>query len=699
MRRLTHGTERCGRGALRATALLTLLTALLVAPATAGAATAGGLKQLTNNKGCIVDEDPVPTGCLDVRGMAGVSDVVTSPGGSNVYVSSSAKDAIVAFDRNQTTGELTQKASSTGCITSNATTAGPPPGGDGCNLIPNASTLDAVTALAISPDGDNVYAVTNTGVVTVLDRDGTGSLSFNEIYTGISGGSGAANAVTVSPDGASVYIGGPFYSSIVVQMRRITAAGATHGQVSFIECWGNGGGCEPAQNFGAPSDLAVTPDNRELLITSGANNTLLGWNRSTADPAVPNLTPSTTPERCVSNGTLGGTCQARQGLNEVRTLALADSGTKVYVGSAQSLTTVTRNATSNNLTPDTTGNCFGYPTSGFAGCTDMPHSFSNFYPARSIVGSPDGKNLYFGTESTNAGIYGFTRSGGNISLTPAPLGCTVTVGGGGCTTFRQGNRIQSMVVPSNNRHLYAAGNNRLFTFALDRPPVCQNVNAGTVNTAAVTVTFNCSDPDGDALTFEKVTDPARGTLAGIAGNTVSYGPQPGTTGVDSFQYRARAAGVPSDPATASVNVTAPPPVITPPGNTNPPGGGPLTTLPSTASINSLGFKKYTKLLNLSVKNLVAGSTVRVTCKTKKKSRQKKGCAYKSKRFTTSGARAKLNLRKPFAKKRIPVGTKITITITAPGFLGKQIQYTTRAGKIPKSRVRCLSATGKAGSCA
>ena len=79
-------------------------------------------------------------------------------------------------------------------------------------------------------------------------------------------------------------------------------------------------------------------------------------------------------------------------------------------------------------------------------------------------------------------------------------------------------------------------------------------------------------------------------------------------------------------------------------------------------------------MNLSVKNLQAGSTVVVTCKTKKKKQQKKGCAYKSKRFTTSGARAKLNLRKPFAKKKIPVGTKLTITITATGFLGKKITY-------------------------
>ena len=118
----------------------------------------------------------------------------------------------------------------------------------------------------------------------------------------------------------------------------------------------------------------------------------------------------------------------------------------------------------------------------------------------------------------------------------------------------------------------------------------------------------------------------------------------------------------------------------------------VTTVPSTASINSLGFKKFTKLLNLSAKNLPAGATVVVTCKTKKKGQQKKGCPYKSKRFTTSGGRGTLNLRKPFAKKKVPVGAKITITITAPGFLGKRIQYTIRAGKIPKSCVRCLSAS-------
>ena len=61
----------------------------------------------------------------------------------------------------------------------------------------------------------------------------------------------------------------------------------------------------------------------------------------------------------------------------------------------------------------------------------------------------------------------------------------------------------------------------------------------------------------------------------------------------------------------------------------------------------------------------------MTCKTKKKKQQKKGCPYKKKTFKNAKAKSKLNLRKPFKKKKLPVGTKVGITITATGFLGKR----------------------------
>ena len=131
---------------------------LFAVPATANAATGGGLKQLASGDGCITGEDPAPSGCRTARALAGIGDVIVSPGGSAVYASSPSRDAIVVFTRNTTTGVLTQKTGPLGCITSNATTAS----NFNCNLIPDVRALNGVGPLAISPDGTDVYSV-NSG--------------------------------------------------------------------------------------------------------------------------------------------------------------------------------------------------------------------------------------------------------------------------------------------------------------------------------------------------------------------------------------------------------------------------------------------------------------------------------------------------------------------------------------------------------
>ena len=167
--------------------------------------------------------------------------------------------------------------------------------------------------------------------------------------------------------------------------------------------------------------------------------------------------------------------------------------------------TIARNASTNALTPDTAGNCIAYPQSSFAGCTALPGvCCSAFYPARDIVGTKDGKNVYIATESPNSGIWGLNRNGGSISLKPPPLQCLSAPATDPCSTFRQGNRLQAVAASADSRNVYGGGNSRIWVFGIDRPPVCQSVSAGTVNTAAVTVTLSCSDADGDAITYEKV---------------------------------------------------------------------------------------------------------------------------------------------------------------------------------------------------
>ncbi|MDP9135958.1 MAG: Ig-like domain-containing protein [Actinomycetota bacterium] len=672
------------------TALLTLSIAFLAIPAMAGAAPAGGLKQLPGVDGCFSGEEPVPAGCTEARAVAQVGDVVVSPSGDSVYVSSTSNDAIAIFDRDATTGRLTQKGGILGCVTNAPAVAV----AESCNLIApvDPSSFNGPTALAMSADGKSLYLVTEQGRLTSMNRAADGTLAFND-SSNLCGDGCLLNALAVSPDGVSVYPAGPGSSGLVANYRRDTTAGASLGDiasgfrvcVSVAACGGS------AQNFGPVSEVAVTPDNKQLLLTISTTNAVLAWDRAVSGPAQGDWTTATAAARCVGNTNLGGTCQTRQGIVAPQSLAFADDGATLLVGSQQSLVTIRRNPSTGDLTPDA-ANCFGYPTSVFSGCTAMPGASCcpTFFPARDIVSTPDGQNVYLGTESPNPALWGFSRSGGALSLQPPPLRCVSVTPADTCETFQQGNRIQEMFASSDGRNVYAGGNSRIWGFAVDRPPVCQNVSASTLRDTTVTVTLSCSDPDGDAVTYEKASDPARGTLAGVRGNQISYAPQIGTTGTDSFTYRAVGAGVPSDPATATVDVTPP--------NAGSPNGVPPKDvspkrIPSTVTPKWSVSRAFTKVRSLTVKKVPAGAKVVTACKAKTKKLQKR-CPFKSRTVNSRKFKAKLELGKPFAGRKLPVGTKLKITITAPNLVGKVFTYTVRKNREPASKRQCLAPGAK-----
>jgi subtilisin-like proprotein convertase family protein len=79
----------------------------------------------------------------------------------------------------------------------------------------------------------------------------------------------------------------------------------------------------------------------------------------------------------------------------------------------------------------------------------------------------------------------------------------------------------------------------------------------------LSVLANDSDPDGDALTAIKETDPAHGTVALASDGTFTYTPQNGFRGSDSFSYRARDGGTPplssAQPAVVRITVGNRPP--------------------------------------------------------------------------------------------------------------------------------------------
>ena len=85
------------------------------------------------------------------------------------------------------------------------------------------------------------------------------------------------------------------------------------------------------------------------------------------------------------------------------------------------------------------------------------------------------------------------------------------------------------------------------------PPVANNQSVTTIQDTPVNITLTASDIDGDPLTYNVLIFPANGTLSGIA-PILTYTPNPGYTGSDSFTFKANDGLVDSNIATVSITV-------------------------------------------------------------------------------------------------------------------------------------------------
>jgi DNA-binding beta-propeller fold protein YncE len=212
MRRQRYGRVGCLIGLL--------VLALAVSPVHALAGVGGGLVQLAGTAGCLSGETTTPSGCAAVRALRGGGRLAVSPDGKNVYAPARDADAVVAFDRHATTGALTQKNTIAGCYSTDAAVVAD----DGCSLASaTPADLDGPAAVAVSPDGANVYVATASGHLTGFNRASDGTLSFNDSHSvADAGGSGPFASVAVSPDGTSVYPVSSVSGSLFMVYRRDT---------------------------------------------------------------------------------------------------------------------------------------------------------------------------------------------------------------------------------------------------------------------------------------------------------------------------------------------------------------------------------------------------------------------------------------------------------------------------------------------
>jgi DNA-binding beta-propeller fold protein YncE len=359
----------------------------------------GGLTQRAGTAGCIALLGN--GGCAKAIGLGAPNSVAVSADGKNVYATSLAGNAVVAFRRNPSTGALTQLGNATGCIANGAT--------PGCTT---GRALDGPDVVAVSPDGANVYVGAfggselavftrnpSTGALT-QPADSTGCV-VNTATTGCATGLalGDPEGLTVSPDGTDVYVAAPG-SDALDTFTRNASTGSLSQATDGTGCISSSAltGCTLGKELAGADAVVVSPDGASIYVTSLGSNTVTAFTRTSSGQPVQLSGTSA----CVINLLAVGCSLARQ-LNGAEGLAVSPDGASLYAVAYTSgaLDVFNRNAGSGAVIqkPRIPGCLVG---GAKPGCT----------PGRALLGassvavSPDGKNVYSAAFKSNAvGIF------------------------------------------------------------------------------------------------------------------------------------------------------------------------------------------------------------------------------------------------------------------------------------------------------
>lgn len=345
-------------------------------------------------------------GLAGVEGLDQVRWVAVSPDGAHVYTASEHDGAVALFRRDAATGRLTFVKAYVN-------------GQDGVDGLAGACWV------ALSPDGDHLYASGLTeGTVAVFARSAaSGELTLVEVQRdGVDGVDGIAGAreVTVSPDGANVYVAGMADSAVAVFARD-----SETGALTLLEREQQGvGGVEGLTDA---RTVSVSPDGAHVY-ASGYNDIAVALFER--DP----LTGMLTFVEATQNGENGVT-----GLVGVTHLTLSPDGQNLYAGArlTGSVVLFGRDAVTGKLTYLET------QSNGSGGLTKLAIPLG-------LAVSPDGGTLYVASSLVDAVVV-FVRD--PIS---GLLSCAAEQTEGLGNDSVNGDEPAAVAVSPDSRHVYVA---------------------------------------------------------------------------------------------------------------------------------------------------------------------------------------------------------------------------------------------------
>ena len=495
----------------------------------------GGVVTLQTNKDIWITGAINGTGCMQIQGSGRTPGVMLSgaktfSGGVKLGANNGGTP-MVTIDNNNSLGtgtlrsELVSTSVSAGNLrtTANLTTS---PGvtntvdlAPGCRLVVDTGSYTLWLSGAIIDSGNLIKIGT-----------GTLTLSGSNTYTGTT--TVAAGTLALS-NAASLGHGALAISSSAKAALNFTGTR----QVSALSLAGvaqpngvYGASNSPTYFSGTGTVTVATPSTTTLALTGGSASASLG------DP----LTFTAT----VSGSAPTGNVSFYAGATPL--------GTSALNGSFQaSVTTSSLAAGSYNITAQYVGDTNNGASTSAAlpiqiiGALTPPAAPTNLVatPASKLIvltwtGSGDATSYIVKRSLTSGGPY-------------ASLAYTST--SGFSDTQLTNGTAYYYVVSATNGAGESSASGQASAIPVNQAPVATAQSVTTAQDTAKAITLAATDVDGDSLTYAIVTAPAHGSLSGTAPN-VTYTPNSGYGGSDSFTFKANDGTVDSAPATVSITV-------------------------------------------------------------------------------------------------------------------------------------------------
>jgi cysteine-rich repeat protein len=285
-----------------------------------------------------------------VDGLDRARAVAVSPDGAHVYTAADLDDAIAVFRRDPVTGALTfleWHRDNVGVLNGLDGSTGISVSGDGAHVYVAASEDDAITvfrrdpasgrltfvdvepddvggvlgidriqAVALSPDGANVYAASDRDdALAVFARDpASGELTFLEDHEDGSlgvDGLDAAKSVVVSPDGVHLYVAARLDDAIAIFARHPAT-----GRLTFLGLVRDG--VDGIDGLDGVESVALSGDGAYLYTAASEDNAVTAFRRDPASGAL------------VFAGTQRNGVGPARALDGAETVAVSPDGRHVY---------------------------------------------------------------------------------------------------------------------------------------------------------------------------------------------------------------------------------------------------------------------------------------------------------------------------------------------------------------------------------